>query len=301
MAFTSLDDVISEISNEKSYRADWQYRTPAAISTVGTSVGVDLASYPGQYGANNAFPGTALTWVTCNDSGGNGTQVFGIPHGGSVSPDKKHLISASAITPPAGLPGIGGVLVLVDLQGYWPGISHTTTSTQTLLGTPSLRYTNGDGCRLYMVTTATLGATAHSVRANYYDQQNNFVTGVLTTVRPSSVVGQILSSSSQAAPSLFFPLVDGDTGVQNVANVVMSAASTAGASALCLARPLAYVPLTTSASYITEREFINQTPSMPEIKDGACLVWLYFSVMGLTGSSIAAATQFVGHIETAWG
>lgn len=301
MAFTSLDDVISEISNEKSYRADWQYRMPTAISTAAVSVGVDLASYPGQFGSNNAFPGTALTWVTCNDSGGNGTQVFGIPHGGNVSPDKKHLINTSTITPPAGLPGVGGVLVLVDLQGYWPGISHTTTSTQTLLGTPSLRYTNGDGCRLYMVTTATLGATAHNIRINYYDQGNNIANTGLIAARASSIAGQINSSTPNSTQSLYFPLVEGDTGVQNVANVVMSAASTSGTSALCLAKPLAFVPLTTSASYITEREFINQTPSMPEIKDGACLVWLYFSVAGGTGSSIAAATQFVGHIETAWG
>lgn len=49
--------------------------------------------------------------------------------------------------------GVPGTLMLVDLQGYWPGISNNTTSAQTLVGTPSLRYANGAGCRLYWVQT----------------------------------------------------------------------------------------------------------------------------------------------------
>lgn len=301
MAFVGLDDLISEISLEKMYRADWQYRTGAtAFSTASTSSGVDLSTQNIFFGTPNAFPGTALNWVTCNESAGNGTQVFGIPHGGNVSPDTKHIISASAITPPTGLPVIGGNLVLVDLQGYWPGVSHATTSAQTLVGTPTLRYANGDGCRLYTVATTALGATAHTIRVDYYDQGNNLTTGVATTVRASSVAGQISSTFPGSTPSLYLPIINGDTGVQNAASVTMSATST-GTSALCLARPLIHIPLTTSASYITEREFVNQTPSMPIIKDGACLVWLYYSATGGAATNIAAATQFVGHIETAWG
>jgi hypothetical protein len=300
MAFTGVDDLVSEISNEKIFRADWQYHNQFAPTTVSISVGLDLGSSPGQYGAPNAFPGTALNWVTCNESAGNGTQIFGIPHGGNVSPDKKHLISAITVHP-AGPPVVGGNLVLVDLQGYWPGISHTTTTTQTLVGTPSLRYANGDGCRLYMVTTTGLGATAHNIRINYYDQGNNLANTGLVAARVSSVVGQINSCLPGAAPSLYFPLVDGDTGVQNAANVTMSAASTAGVSALCLARPLIHIPLVTAAHVANEKEFVYQTPSMPEIKDGACLTWLYFSGTGGTSSTVAAGTNFYGEIQVAWG
>ena len=299
MAFTGVDDLVSEISNEKIFRADWQYRNQTAPSTVSISVGLDLGSSPGQYGALNAFPGTALNWVTCNESAGNGTQIFGIPHGGNVSPDKKHLISAITINP-IGPPVVGGNLVLVDLQGYWPGISHTTTTTQTLVGTPSLRYATGDGCRLYMVTTTSLGATAHNIRINYYDQGNNLANTGNFAARVSSGVGLINSCFPGAAPSLYFPLVDGDTGVRNAANVTMSAAST-GVSALCLARPLIHIPLVTAASVVNEKEFVYQTPSMPEIKDGACLTWLYFSGTGGTGTTIAAGTNFYGEIQVAWG
>ncbi len=300
MAFTGVDDLVSEISNEKIFRADWQYRPQVAVGTVSISVGVDLGSSPGQYGERNAFPGTALNWVTCNESAGNGTQIFGIPHGGDVSPDKKHLISAITVHP-SGPPTVGGNLVLVDLQGYWPGISHTTTTTQTLVGTPSLRYATGDGCRLYMVCTTGLASTAHNIRINYYDQGNNLANTGFVAARTSAVVGQMSSANPANAISLYFPLVDGDTGVQNAANVTMSAASTGGVSALCLARPLIHIPLVTAAWVANEKEFVYQTPSMPEIKDGACLTWLYFSAVGGTSSTIAAGTPFYGEIQVAWG
>ena len=300
MAFTSVDDVVSEISNEKYLRSDWQYHNQNAYAFVSTTVAVDLSMSPGQYGALNAFPGTALAWVTCNNTVGNGTQVFGIPHGGNVSPDTKHVINAST-THPIGPTQIGGQLILVDLQGYWPGISHTTTATQTLTGTPTLRYPNGDGCRLYMVTTIGLGATAHNIRVNYYDTGNNYSNTGLIASRVSTTVGQLTNSTPGSTGTIYLPLDNGDTGVQGAANVIMSAASTAGVSALCLARPLIHIPLVTGTSVVNEKEFIYQTPSLPVVKDGACLVWLYVSPGGTTGSSVAAGTNFYGHIEVAWG
>lgn len=82
----------------------------------------------------------------------------------------------------------------------------------------------------------------------------------------------------------------GDTGVQNVASVTMSAANT-GTFALCLARSLAQITLSV-AGLMTEKDLLNQIPSLPEIKDGACLVWLYGA-----GAAIAASTTFVGGLE----
>lgn len=300
MAFTSVDDLVSEISAGKIHRSDWHYRSNIASgSTATASVGLNLSSYPGLFGTPNGFPGTALNWVTCDDAAGNGTQIFGIPHGGNVSPDKKHLISASAYNQP-GPPVTGGNLVLVDLQGYWPGVNHANTNVQPLAGTPSLRYANGDGCRLFSVATSAFGSTAHNITINYTNQANtNANTGPIAA-RVSSAVGQIASCFPGTTPSLYFPLVNGDTGAQNAANVRISAAST-GNSALCLARPLIHIPLVAASYNTNEKEFVYQTPSMPEIKDGACLVWLYFSGTGATSSTVAANTGFVGHIETAWG
>jgi hypothetical protein len=305
MAFIGVDDLVSEISAGKIHRSDWFYKVGTASGSAGGNVGagINLSSFPGQFGAGNNFDGTALNWVTCNDASGNGSRIFGIPHGGNVSPDKKHLISASAIHPLVAasnaVPIVGGNLILADLQGYWPGISHATTTTQNLLGTPSLRYTNGDGCRLYNVVTSALAATVHNITISYRNQLNNTSSAGPNAVRTLAQIGQILNLA--AGSGLYAPLVNGDTGVQNVNSITMSAAST-GTSALCLARPLIHVPLVGGSYIVTEREFVNQTPSMPEIKDGACLIWLYVSAIGSSSSSVGGnAGNFNGHIETAWG
>jgi len=300
MAFISVDDLVSEISEGKIHRSDWQYRTDVAAAAASVSVGSNLSSYPGMFGTPNTFPGTALSWVTCNNSTGNGTQIFGIPHGGNVSPDTKHLISVSAFAQ-VGPPTSGGTLVLVDLQGYWPGINHGTTSTQTLTGTPSLRYDDGIGCRLYLVTTAPPATGTYNINCSYVNQSDGNSVIPAIAGRSAPVIGQISSAFPGGAPSLYFPLVDGDIGVKNVNNIQFTTARAGGTAALCLAKPIVSLPLVAAVNNTNEKEFVYQTPSMPIIKDEACLVWLYFSGTGGTGAVLAANTGFTGHIETAWG
>jgi hypothetical protein len=292
MAFSSMDDLISEISNGKFVRNDWNKITGAAAYTAGRWY--DLSALNGTPVAN-AWAGTALNWRTCDESTGNGTQIFGMQHGGNVSADTKHILNVAAMTAVA--TGVPGTLMLVDLQGYWPGISCNTTSAQTMVGTPTLRYTNGAGCRLFTVVTATTGATAQNIAVSY---SNTVPTAgrtlpVTVTMTASAIVPHIQHSGTAANNyGPFLPLAGGDTGVSNVATVTMSAANT-GTMALCLARPLLTLPITT-VSVAAERDLLNQMPSLPQIKDGACLVWLYFA-----GAATGASTNFYGSFEAAWG
>lgn len=292
MAFSSMDDLVSEISNGKFNRADWNKITGAAAYTAGRWY--DFSGLGGTPVAN-AWAGTALAWKTCDDATGNGTQIFGIQHGGNVSTDTKHILNMAAVTAVA--TGVPGVLMLVDLQGYWPGITNNSLSAQTLTGTPTLRYTNGAGCRLFQVQTAAAGATAQNIALSYTDSAGNAGNTLPVTVAmtASAIIGHI-SHSGTAANNYgpFLPLAGGDTGVQNVATVTMSAANT-GTFALCLARPLAQIPITT-VSVMAERDLLNQLPSLPQIKDGACLTWLYFA-----GGATASSTNFYGSLESAWG
>jgi hypothetical protein len=300
MAFSSVDDLVSSISEGKITRSDWQYVNEANVIVSTSSVGVDLSSLPGDYGTKNSYPGTALQWVTCNDSAGNGTDIFGIPHGGNVSPETKHLLNATAILPPAGLAAVNGLLVLVDLQGYWPGINHGVTTTQTLIGTPSLRYADGVGCRLYLVTTAQPASGTYNINCSYVNQSNNNSTIPTIAGRSFPTVGQISSAFPGSAPSIYLPLVNGDTGVKNVNTIQFTTARAGGTAALCLARPICTVPFYQQVNYTTERDFVYQTPSMPRIYDGACLVWLYFSGTGASNTNIAANASFYGSIQCAW-
>lgn len=293
MGFTSVDDMVAEITAGKFNRADWNKITGAAAYTAGRWY--DMSALGGTPIAN-AWAGTSLTWTTCTETTGNGTQIFGIPHGGNVSTDTKHLLNAAAITAVA--TGVPSQLMLVDMQGYYPGINMNVATSQTLLGTPTLRYTNGVGIRAALVVVTTTGATAHNISMTY---TNNAGTGSrtlpVTVAGTASAITPHITHAGTAANNYgpFLPLASGDVGIQSVQSIQLSAASGAGTAALVLYKPLMTIPLTT-ATVASERDFVNQIPSLPQIKDGACLTWLLF-----TGAAVAASTNFYGSLEMGWG
>lgn len=292
MPFTSIDDLVTSITGGKHNRIDWNKITGAAAYTAGRWYDMSpLAGTP----VANAWAGTALNYVACNESAGNGTQIFGMRHGGDVTPDTKHVLNGSAITAVA--TGVPSQLMLVDMCGYYPGINMNLATAQNLVGSPTLRYTNGEGVRAYLVITTAAGATAHNVAMSYTDQTGNAGNTLPVTVSctASAIVGHITHSGTAANNyGPFLPLANGDTGIRSVQSVTISAASGAGAAALVLAKPLLTIPLTT-ASVASERDFLNQLPSLPQIPDGACLVWLYFA-----GAATAANTNFYGSLELGW-
>ena len=292
MPFSSMDDLVNEITSGKFNRADWNKLTGAAAYTAGRWY--DFSALAGTPVAN-AFAGTALAWRSCDETTGNGTQIFGLRHGGDVSPDTKHVLNVSALTGVA--TGVPAQLMLVDLQGYWPGITNNSAVAQTLTGTPTLRYTNGAGCRLFWVQTAGAGATAQNIAVSYSNTvPTSGRTLPVTVAMTASAIVPHISHSGVAANNYgpFLPLASGDTGVSTVASVTFSAANT-GTGALCLARPLLTLPLTT-VSVSAERDLLNQLPSLPRVMDGACLTWLYFA-----GAATGANTNLYGAVEFGWG
>jgi hypothetical protein len=287
MAIQSIDNMISSISAGKTWRQEFNKITGGTAYVAGRSY--DMAILNGNPVAN-AYTGTALNFQACN-----GSSAFGIFNGGNATPDIKHLLNMGALTTAA--TGIPGTLYFVDLQGYWPGISNNTTAAQTILGTPTLRHTNGNGCRLYQVQTAIAGATAQNMALSYTDQGGTAGNTLPVTVSmtASAIVGQI-SHSGVAANNYgpFLPLAAGDYGVRNVASVTMSAANT-GTFALCLAKPIAQIAIGVTGLY-HEKDLLNQIPSLPIIPDDACIVPIF-----VAGAAVAGSTTFAGHIETVWG
>lgn len=292
MAITSLNTLIAAASAGQRWRTDFNKITGASAYTAGRSY--DMSGLNGHPVAN-AWPGTALNFVECNEAAGNGTQVFGIRHGGDVSASIKHLLNLGAITTAA--TGVPATLLLVDMEGYWPGISNNTLSAQTLVGTPSLRATNGEGLRLYWVQTSAAGATAQNIALSYTDQAGNTGNALPVTVAmtASAIVGHI-SHSGLAANNYtpFLPLASGDYGVRNVASVTFSAANT-GTGALVLCKPIMEIPIGVASLY-HNKDMLSQTPSLPVIPDGACLALIL-----IAGGAVAASTTFAGHSETIWG
>lgn len=290
MPFQAVDHMIQRMSSDFMLRQDWGLVNGAALTA---SRGYDTSAMM-RTGPANAWAGTALTWRTCDEATGNGTQIFGMPHGGNVSPATKHVVNATGVGGAA--TGVGN-LILVDMQGYWPGISTNSASTQTLSGTPSLRYANGEGCRLYFVQTVAAGATPHNISLSYTNSggTGSRSLGATVSMTASAIVTHISHTGTAAnnfAP--FLPLQAGDTGVRNVSSVTFSAASGAGTGALVLARPLLSLPLITGFN-LTERDCISMLPSLPRVLDGACLVWLYY-----TYAATGATTLFNGNLDFGW-
>jgi hypothetical protein len=292
MAFTSIDNLVAEITGGKFWRADWNKITGGSAYTAGRWY--DMSPLNGTPIAN-AWAGTSLTYTPCDESTGNGTQIFGIRHGGDVSTDTKHVLNGSAITAVA--TGVPSQLMLVDMCGYFPGINMNSSSAQNMSGTPTLRYSNGVGVRAYLVITSASGATAHNVAMSYTDQDGNTGNTLPVTVActASAIAGHITHSGTAANNyGPFLPLANGDYGIRNVASVTISAASGSGTAALVLAKPLLTIPLPV-VSVASERDFINQLPALPQIPDDACLTWLYFA-----GAATAASTNFYGSLEFGW-
>lgn len=292
MAFTSVDNLISEIAAGKFWRADWN----KILGTVAYTAGrwYDMSPLNGTP-TENAWSGTSLAWTACDESTGNGTQIFGIRHGGDVSSDTKHVLNAAAMT--SFSTGTPSQLMLVDMQGYYPGINMNSNSSQALTGSPTLRYTNGEGVRAYLVINTTSGATAHTLSMTYTNQAGTGSRTLPVTVScTASAITPHITHTGLAANNYgpFLPLASGDYGIQSVQSVQLSAASGAGTASLVLARPILTIPLTT-ASVVSERDFVNQLPSLPQIKDDACLTWLYFA-----GSPTSASANFYGSLEFGW-
>jgi hypothetical protein len=293
MAIQSIDNLINAISGGKTLRYDFNKITGAAAYTAGRCY--DLASLNGSP-VGTAYPGTALTWVTCTETGGDGTNVFGMSHGGNVSTDIKHLINMAAQGFVA--TAVPSTLMLVDMQGYYPGINMNTLSAQTLLGTPSLRYANGVGLRAFLVARATTGASAHNIAYTYNNQAGASKSNPVTVAATVSAIVPHIIHSGIAANNYgpFLPLASGDTGIQQFNTITLSAASgTASTAALVLCKPLAQISVGVTG-LLTEKDLVNQIPSMPIIKDNACLTWIL-----LAGAATAAATTFTGAIEVVWG
>jgi hypothetical protein len=293
MTIQSEDNLIASWSAGRNTRQDWN---KIWTGTAAAGRWYELFSFNG-YPPPTTFPGTALACVNCSDAAGDGTTRFGLPHGGDVSAMVKHMISSGLWSTSS--TGVPATLKLVDLVSYWPGINMASGSLQTLSGTPTLtRWPNGEGLRAALAIRTASGGTAHNLAMSYTNQAGasgkTFPFTVACTA--SAIVGHLTHSGTAAnnhGPEL--PLASGDSGIQNVASVQLSASSTAGTAVLLLYRVLADINITIQNVKVTvDRK--NQIPSMVRIPDGACLGWLLGA-----GAAVASNSTFAGHEEFIWG
>lgn len=178
--------------------------------------------------------------------------------------------------------------------GYTDGGSGTHTMKVQIP-----RYTDGKGVRAFLEVRATTGSTGHNVAYTYVNQAGTGSRANPATVActASAIVPHITHSGVATNNySPFLPLAQGDSGIQQFTNLTLSIASgSASTAVLCLVKPLATITLGV-ASLMTEKDLLNQIPSMPIIKDGANLSWIVGA-----GANVAAATTWSGSTEFVWG
>lgn len=291
MGFTSQDDLLNQITvNGKTGRIDYQKTTAVAgVAGTWTDLGTATGSTP-----VDAYAGTSLTFVPTDDTYSGGA----VYHGGDVSTATKHFLNASAYAFAAA--GAPWVLMCVDQIGYVPitGADVTGTTGRTITMTPISntaakvdRYANGVGLRAYFSTEVAPTAGGPNLTVFTYTNSGGTTgkTAPATVGFAATPVTGMVPHSGNAATRYgpFLPLAVGDVGIKDLEGFTLTGGTAytgSGQLVLHLVRPLWQIPIPASG-VLTERDFVNQLPSMPQIKDGACLRFLLFQTGATTTTS----------------
>ena len=187
MALDSHDAILAAISAGQTNRADWNKLTHATgVQAAGTwyalphSTGNPAAMTLGAVGTN-------LAWHAMNDR-----KQGAIYHGGDVAPDTKRITYASAFS--AAATTMPAIFMLVDMLGYYPVTTTTTTGNQALVNSKTFTATAATptvltiaagwdiqtGTCIRLTTTGTLPAGL-SLATNYYWNRTAATTGNLAT------------------------------------------------------------------------------------------------------------------------
>lgn len=184
--FASMDDLITEMTtNGKFRRTDWNKLTHA-VGTQAAGIWYALFHSTGNPAAGVlGATGTNLAWHPCTDR-----STGAILHGGDVSTDTKHILNASAFS--AAATSMPAIFMLVDLLGWYPVTTVTTTGDQALInsvtftanaGTDLLTYAGWDiqsYTAVQFTSTTTLPAGL-STSTTYYLRRASSTTATVHT------------------------------------------------------------------------------------------------------------------------
>lgn len=293
MGWTSQDDLINQITNNGKV-GDLTYQktiTPAQVAGTWSDLTV-FAGYP----VADTYAGTSLTYVATDEN-----STGALPHGGNVSTATKHFLTAASnvVGATAGPPF---VLMCVDQLGYVPitGADVTGTGIRTITMTAlgaGARYPYGEGCRAYFSTEVAPTAGGPNLTSFVYTNSNSTpATGKTCPVTVGFAATPVASQfphTGNAATRYgpFIPLAAGDTGIADFETFTLSGGTAyTGTGQLVLhhVKPLWAIPIVANG-IMTERDFLNQLPSLPRIRDGAYLKFLLYQTGATTNNSVLFA------------
>ena len=264
--FQNISDIISAQTNIQYAQNIFFYKDPR----VGNAAAV--ASVAGNY--------TSL-WQY-NGSPSSGTNVVpttaAICHrttAGSLSqtdPISGNLYCVGIVATVAGSAAAtgAGTLIIYDRLCHMGGLSGTTLGNQIVSASASTRYTGSmsAGNQIYVNIYTAIG-NAVRINATYINQDG------ITMITPSASFGGVGLKEVDRVINL--PLASGDTGVQTVNSIILSATTvTAGNFGVFIGHPIVVVPLAIPC-IASVRDTIFGVPSLPQIFPDACLAMLWLA------------------------
>ena len=180
-------------------------------------------------------------------------------------------------------------------------ITDAGTGTHTI-NTLLPRYTSGAGVRAFMWNTNATALGAATPNLSFPSYTNSAQTSgratptTLPIGKTAAANGLVLYSGTGSGKyGPFMPLQGNDQGVAQVNNVQISVSYVSGEFSIGLCKPIMTMPMTT-IGVASERDFMNQLPSLPRIYDGANLQWLIYN-----GAATPVNSAFYGHLDIGWG
>jgi Fe-S cluster assembly iron-binding protein IscA len=186
------------------------------------------------------------------------------------------------------------------IAGTTIDITDAGTGTHTLtIQMP--RYTDGVGCQAFFVAQTAPSTGGPTLSASSYTNtagtsSRSFQGSVTFGAAADAYATRVIHSGNAAGRyGPFLPLAGGDTGIKSIESFTWSAGTAytgSGVIALCIARPICDISVPVTGMW-SERDLVNQLPSLPEIKNGANLQFMMFSTGATTNlSPVTAALDF---------
>ena len=197
--------------------------------------------------------------------------------------------------------------VATSYANYVAGITVAYTDAGTGTHTMTIqmpRYASGVGCQAAFVVATQPTAGGPNLSASSYTNSAGSTgrafpgTPSMGATADAYAARVIHSGNASGRYGPFLPLAGGDTGIASIQSFTFSGGTAytgSGVLALAIMRPLLDLPVPVSGMW-SERDLVNQLPSLPQVQDGACLTWMLFGAGATTTNTPVSFT-----IDFGWG
>jgi hypothetical protein len=175
-------------------------------------------------------------------------------------------------------------------------IAYTDAGTGTHTLRCQTRSDQGIGCQAAFVAQTQPTAGGPNLTASAYDAPGTYNSTGTRAFQGTPSMGatadayatRVLHSGNAAGRyGPFLPLQGADTGIARINSFTWSGGTPytgTGVIALCIVKPILDLVIPVTGMW-SERDLVNQLPSMPKIEDGACLGWMLFGTGATTANS----------------